>query len=470
MTRFVTVLCTSVLWLASVARADDAVLEPDDVVRAIEAHHPRIAAERARARASAGERDAARGAFDPTLRVTGDAQVGGYYEGARLDAMVEQPVPFAGAAFHAGYRVTEGDTPPYYGERETLDGGELRAGLRVPLGRDLVIDEARATRARTARELEAAEAQTEITRLVLMREGLHAYYRFVAAGRALEIAEAMYALARDRDQQLERLVAEGAVAAIERTENLRALLARRARVLSMSQRLGQAAIALSLFVRDDQGRPRIATRDELPGYDLDVTARDVPDMETAMTIARTARPERRRFEALFERADIARALARNGRLPRADARLTLSHDLGAGSPDATQRLAGTVLEANVTITSAVPNRAARGRVRARDADVEALEAEMRAFDEALGADVARALLDVRATTELVTLEREAADVAEALATAERRRFEEGVTSMLIVNLREQAAAEARVAVIERVAEALAARATLDAVLGRIDAR
>ena len=70
----------------------------------------------------------------------------------------------------------------------------------------------------------------------------------------------------------------------------------------------------------------------------------------------------------------------------------------------------------------------------------------------------------------MTLEREAADVAEALATAERRRFEEGVTSMLIVNLREQAAAEARVAVIERVAEALAARATLDAVLGRIDAR
>ena len=45
-----------------------------------------------------------------------------------------------------------------------------------------------------------------------------------------------------------------------------------------------------------------------------------------------------------------------------------------------------------------------------------------------------------------------------------------VSALLGISLRAQAAAEARVAVIERVAEALAARATLDAVLGRIDAR
>jgi outer membrane protein TolC len=239
--------------------------------------------------------------------------------------------------------------------------------------------------------------------------------------------------------------------------------------MQMTQRLEQAAIALSVYVRDEDGRPRIPSRDELPDEPLSLPELAQLEHAEALDEARRRRPEYVRFDALLERAEIARALARNGRLPRADARVGVSRDLGQGTADATQRLSGTILEAGVTIASPVPNRTARRRTAAREAELDAVEHERRAFEELLHADVARALLDVRATAELVAVEQEAASVAEQLASAERTRFEQGATSMLFVNLREQAAAEARIGVIERIAEALSARATLDAVLGRLRA-
>lgn len=436
------------------------VISAHEVLEVARAHHPRILVDTARIRAATGELLAARGAFDPVLRASADAQRGGAYESTRFDVAVEQPIPIAGATLSLGYRLADGDIPVYYGERDTLERGEVRAGIRVPLMRDLVLDDARAQRARAAFDVDLARATLEANVLALQRDALLAFYRYVAARRVLDVANAVYRLALDRDGQLERLVATGALAPIERLENERAVLARRARVRVAEQRVQQAALLLSLFLRDEQGQPTVLTPTTLFEVPEPVTEA-YGDVGAALDAARARRPELRRYALLLDRAALDRSLARNTRRPRVDLRLSTSRDLGEGPNE----LSGTILEAGVSIVSAVPNRTGRGREQARRADVAGLEAELQLFEETLAVDVTRALLDLRVASELVAIEREAARVADELATAERRRFEEGGTSMLFVNLREQTAADARIAVIEREAEALMARAIVDALVG-----
>jgi cobalt-zinc-cadmium efflux system outer membrane protein len=69
------------------------------------------------------------------------------------------------------------------------------------------------------------------------------------------------------------------------------------------------------------------------------------------------------------------------------------------------------------------------------------------------ADVRDAFSMLQAARERVELARGAAEAALEVAEGERERFGLGATTVLFVNLREQAAADAEVAVIDALAEA-----------------
>lgn len=63
---------------------------------------------------------------------------------------------------------------------------------------------------------------------------------------------------------------------------------------------------------------------------------------------------------------------------------------------------------------------------------------------------------LQAARDRLGVARELRDVAERLAEAERRRFELGAGTLLIVNLREQSAADAELQYLQTAAEASAA--------------
>lgn len=468
-------LCGLLLVVASLggnatARADgERPLTEADVVASVAQHHPRLLVEASRVAVAAAEVRAARGAFDPQLAIRADGQLTGYYDYGRMEVMLEQTTPYGGLAVFGGYRFDRGTLPSYYGLWDTLELGEVRAGVRMPLLRDLRIDDARGNRARTGYEEEAAQLMQRSVALQLVRDARLAYRRWVAAGSSLAVAESLLELARSRDAQVRRLADEGAVASIEAVENQRALLQREARRIAAEQRLGQAAVMLSLFLRDEEGLPRVPGRAELPP-EAGAPPSGLPTADEAYALAVANRPEVARYDVLIERARLQQRLARNGRLPRLDVRATVSRDLGgAVSSSQEQRLAGTIVEGNVQLLSPIPNRTGSARVEARAAEIDGIEAERRFFLEQLRAEVERALLDAAAAEASIGIERQAASVAETLAAAEMRRFETGATSLLIVNLREQAAADARISVVEREAEVFAARAVLEAVIGQLPA-
>lgn len=441
----------SLLSAPPLARAEADPLQLREVLSSLHAHHPLIASERATLDASRAEARAAYGEFDATLNVQARVAPAGYYDPKRVDVWLEQPTPLLGASAYAGYRLTRGKVAPYYGEQWTLDRGELRGGLRLPLLQDRSVDARRAGIAGTQAQAEAAEHDYQRLALDLEREASAHYFGWVAAGRKIEVLERLLALARQRDEQIRASVALGAAPSIEGVDNQRTIFERERQLVLARRGFEKSSIDLSLYLRDAAGAPLLAPRERLPA-ELP-SAPDVMGRAEAERAALRARPELKALDANRRAAEVDRTLAENRVLPKLDVFGEASRDFGRAAPALEPTLAPTVFEAGVSFSMPLWLRRARGKLAAAEAKLRALE-EKRAFarDKAV-ADVRDAFSLLQAARERVEFARRAAEAALQVAEGERERFELGATTVLFVNLREQTAADAEIALIDALADA-----------------
>ncbi len=423
------------------------------VLASVERHHPSLESARQRVRAAEGEQLAADGGFDLMVSARGWAAPEGYYDWGRADVALEQPTPLWGSSVYAGWRIGRGgDIPGYYGQYETLDLGELRVGVSVPLWRDGPIDARRARIWRAEHATDAEYARLGAQRLQMQLSAASAYWRWVAAGRRYAIAADLLDLAERRDAQINARVRAGAIPSIEALENRRVILMRRTSLVSARRSLERAAIALSLFYRRDDGAPRVVRAARVP-MTFESLAPPSTDLRRAVAAAWASRPELVRYEALVRRQRVSVDLADNRLAPRIDLRVGASVDLGAGT-DAQQAVLGpAVLEGSVRVSFPLQFREARGGIERSRAELAGLQADAQLLRERIATQVQDAHSAVQAARERLDLARQSAEVAASVAAAERRRFELGSTQLFIVNLREQAAAAALAVLVD--AEALA---------------
>lgn len=430
----------------------DEPLALGQVLASVERHHPTLESARQRVRAAEGEQLAAEGGFDLGLEARGWASPEGYYDWGRADVSLEQATPLWGTSVYAGWRVGRGgDIPDYYGRYRTLDLGELRAGVRVPLWRDGPIDSRRARIWGAAHATDAEEASLEARRLTMRLDATRAYWTWVAAGLRYEVLAELLALAERRDGQIAARVSAGAIPPIESLENRRVIVSRRTSLVSARRALEQAAIALSLHVRRDDGRPHVVDAGRVP-TELTRLETLTVSLRQEVEAAWGRRPELERYRALVERQRVAVDLAENQFSPRIDLSVGASIDIGSGSTTERQRLGPAVLEGSVRVSFPLQFREARGGIARTRAELGALRADAQLARERIATQVQDAFSAVRAAEERLELARQSAEIAWAVADAERRRFELGATQLFIVNLREQAAGEARAVLVD--AEAL----------------
>jgi outer membrane protein TolC len=430
------------------------------VLAAVVRDYPLVEAARADAEAAQAEALAARGAFDPELRARGQTFPTGPYTYSRLETTLSQPTPLWGASVFGGYRWggEPGQVPPYYGQYTTLSAGEVRGGVSVPLWRNGPVDARRAGVERADLGEQAAglfieQSQLEATRLAALR-----YWDWVAAGRRLAVAQALLALAEGRDGQLAERVRRGDVPEFERVDNQRALVQRRAQVVSAQRTLQQAAIELALFLRDADGRPLLPAASRLPaGLPEPVpTGAVLGPLDLDAVLAR--RPDVQRLALQREQGRVQQRLAENQAAPQVDVTVAAARDLGAGD----EKLRKTELELGLVLDLPTLNRGGRGRARAAGAGVARLEAQLTLQRDRVAAEVRDALSALDAARERVALARQEVRVARELETGERTRFSLGDSTLLFVNLREQATAEAEVREVDALADFHKAAATLRA--------
>lgn len=423
--------CVLVLLAASAAP-----LELDEVIASAQAHHPLVWAALYEREAAEAELVAARGAFDPSLKVSAIATPLGPYVNGRGQAMVEVPTPLWGTTVAAGYRLSRGEVPPYYGERLTDPNGELRASVTVPLWRNGPTDRRRANITKAGAQAQAAEQSQEQQRLDIRRAATVRWARWVAAGQRAQLARGLLELARVRQEQLEHRTGAGDLPRVDALDNQRAILQREALLLSAERGLQEAALELSLFVRDGNGAPQVAPPERLPVLaSLASPSRAAPP---SLDEALARRPELARFEAQLRGARAELALQQNQLWPAIDLQAAVSRDLGPGFDP---KLTPTELEVGVYLDIPLWYRLPSGRIDAAQAQVSRLAAQAQLQRERVRVEVADALSALTTARERAGLLARELELARSLESLERERLALGDATLFMVNLRESSTFE-----------------------------
>jgi len=449
------------------ALRDESILSLDNVLSSVNRHFPLLLAVEQERAITAGNRLAAEGAFDLNLRTRGVTQ-GGTFPNERFDLLFDQPTAVNGISVFSGYRFGFGDFPVYYGDRQTADGGEFRAGITLPLLRDGPIDRRRAA-LRQARITEAlADPAIRRARIDYARAAARAYWNWVAAGEQCRIASALLAIAQNRQAGFEEQYQLGQIAEFVVIDNRRVIAEREGGLIAAERRFQQTALDLSLFLRDDTGEPVIPTAAALPpefGRDVPAPPCDdpiVPDVETAFR----QRPELARMQLLKERAATDLRLAENQTYPYLGAAVAGAQDVGPGKQSTgILALDRSNIEASLLLDVPLQRRDARGKAQAARAALAQILAQERFARDQIRAEVQDAISNLARSFERLQRARQEQTIAERVAELERERFRAGQSNLLEVNIRELSAAGARAKVVDVLADFYRAQADYRAALG-----
>lgn len=180
-----------------------------------------------------------------------------------------------------------------------------------------------------------------------------------------------------------------------------------------------------------------------------------PDIQNAFTL----RPELRRIRLVADKFGIDQRLARNNLLPNLDLTASVTENLGKGPYKDRESLESAIgLEFRVPLQ----RNEAKGRLEVITAELQRLDADAKFARERIVAEVRDAWSAIRAAHEQIGMTRRNVDLAVQLEEAERRRFDQGATDLLALQIREQATFDARLLQVDAQAEFFRAQADYEA--------
>src|SRR5690606_30858359 len=118
------------------------------------------------------------------------------------------------------------------------------------------------------------------------------YWNWVASGLRREIEQTLLELAQARDEALRRRIELGALDPLAGVDNRRLILDREGRVVAAERAFQQAALALSLYLRDGEGDPVAPGPERLPAQLPEVSAPQTDSVEAEIAAALERRPDR----------------------------------------------------------------------------------------------------------------------------------------------------------------------------------
>jgi outer membrane protein TolC len=197
----------------------------------------------------------------------------------------------------------------------------------------------------------------------------------------------------------------------------------------------QAAIELSLYLRDASGQPVQAGLDRLPsGFPVEDGDR-IADTEAAIAIGLQRRPELKALGAQIQQTGVDVSIAENAAKPAVDPFAGFTSDQGS---DPSVRRGPEELKVGVAFEFPFQNRSARGKVAAPEAKRRQLEQRAAYLRDHVAAEVRDAQSAVAAARNRLRVLQYEVHITRELEEAEKARFELGEGTLFVLNLREQA--------------------------------
>lgn len=416
-------------------------------------------------RIAEGEQLFAEGGFDIVLQAEA-AKMMGNYEYEFLQSKIVKPTSLFGLDLYAGFRKSDGTIPLYYGELETLSKGELSVGARLPLLRGFLIDERRALLKKNELLVEQRQMQLRAAELDQIRASMHRYWDWRLALQKVSIYKNLLDIALKRDEWLTKRTKLGDIARFERDDNQRSILARQSTLLMSEQSLRHTLSELEYFIDDLQLRSQLestmATKTEFPLPQGIAALYNAP--ETLVKVAYENRPELKSFALQKNQLQIDDELQSNRFWPKLDLAAEHSKDRGV-SP--LSSLGDDNTKISIQLEVPLQYRRLRGRAEQIDGSISRLKNQTLLLEQRIRSDILTSQKNLQIALKRRELATQELELAQKLEAGERLRLRQGETNILMVNLREQATAEAELRHAEASTEALKHYITLKTTIGEL---
>ncbi len=387
-----------------------------------------------------GRLRSATGAFDYNVVMKVFNNSTGFYQSTTTEAGFEKFTGIWGSTVFGGYRYTDGFLPDYYYKRRTDAAGTPSIGVKIPLLQDGSIDKRRTALYRVKLDRERVEPWLQRQLIDFGAAAMKAYVGWAVTGQKLLAAESMLELAKKRETAIQTQIENGLVAPVVALENRQLVISRELALTQLKREFEVAAIALSLFHRDDADRPIVPDRSMLPILEPISDTVTTGLLENAIQLAGTRWPELRQFELEFKRLDIDLELNRNQLLPRLDTVVSAQRSLGNSRYKDTGEL-----ELILGLEFSVPleRNLAKGKIEQNRAKIEQLAQKFRFAENRIVTEVQSAHAALSAALEQLQKTRLNVELATQLVEVEQDRFDLGATDLLALQIREQNAYKAQ---------------------------
>ncbi len=386
------------------------------------------------------------GEFDQVFSAQSISQPLGFYQTYRNGIGLSRPL-YSGGEVYGGYRIGDGNFEPWYGERETNEGGELKAGFSIPLLKDRAIDQRRANLFAAGAQRDQVEANVNSRLLQFQRFATQAYWDWVASGKAVQIQQQILQLAEQRVDQIAERIDKGDLAQISQIDNDRFIAKRKNDLIKTRRLLEKAAIKLSLFLRDENCNPVVVSASQLPVYfpsSLRIESeRLTADIQTALSV----RPELQELLAARKEACNDLQYAQNLTLPKIDLKGFAGQDLGGATSSKGDK---TPFELQIGVLAEVPiqRREGLGKIRAAQGKLTQIDAKTRFVSDKIRAEIQDAASAVNAAHEQIEQSTENLRLTRRSLELGRLAFREGDIDLIALNIYETSVADAELQLLD----------------------
>ncbi len=423
-----------------------ASLTPNIVRESALKYHPQILAAIEKMRAGEEAIQGTEGVFDTKIISDYKRQTKDDYKNTVSRSFLVKPLSIANSKIYVGSEQISslsGKFSPVYNTGNPSTTGQPGIysvmGIQLSLWKNLFIDPNRAAIKNARLNAKIAESEKQLTVFNIGRLGQLAYWEWVTANKIKNVFEELLKNGETRNDFLMARNKKGDIAQIIVTENEQYIANRKGMLQAANERLMRAEYALSLFYRDQNAEPIIPNaKEEYEDYPKELNSLiDKLDLNSNIDDLIKKRPDLRSFDYNFQKTQVDLELAQQDLKPQID--MTTEY-FQRTKENPTMPRDYLMVMAQVSIP--IERNLGQGNIAAARAKQMVAKNEMTQAYQAYK-------FEVMALRKAIILRLEQVNQAEIelkkskeLVETETYKFKTGGSNLFLVNLREQAKANA----------------------------
>ena len=412
-----------------------------DVVKSAFMHYPKIKQDILKFDASYDSITEANGAFDAKLK--GEKYNHSYnkYKGDFHDIVIEKDFAFLGAKLKTGFRKSGDEFPDYEGHLDTRGSGQGFISMQFSILRNALIDDARYSVSMMEENSLQRELALNQTRIVVQTAALKAYWNWYVSGLKLKVQERLLELAENRVNNIKKRIAAGDLADIYLIENQQYIYKRKSQNEKLAFEFTKASLYLSLFYRNPAGKPITLSREDMP-QEKALISGNYQFNQKLLKDTYLSNLNLKGADSKIRQADLDGKLGYNEYLPKLNLKYEHRRQLDGNEEESDEN------KFLLSLEIPLQYRKAKGKLNKAARKKMELQLDKEFIKEKLAIELKSIIAKLDTYVEVYNLSAKQEKASAILSESELRKFNQGASDLIRVNLREQDLASAQTAKLE----------------------